>query len=428
LSEGVALMAMGQMTAARSKILTFYEPSLEGVLRSLLWCLLFLVLFSAATPRLPRQMPLETLSAAEDLAKGGKIIPRLTAKDDHQTVLDGYSPDPRKRHIAWITDSAGLVLAPDKNFFTAAPEDFSPLAKFVARELESRHGMRDFDIPLYLRVGIRPMDFLVLSLLALREKPDLIVMPINHVWFFSHYQVANPNSFFNLAPELWLSRPELWSKIPLFCSPAQDLWALLGSRLAIIRDAVPVKKALDKDHSGLFHWLYGGAAVPARSPDPDANVGLLQLNLRRGATFSLHDASGKTQMNLVYRAVMDRNSPQAENSFATAAFFELISILKESGVPVLIYDSPLADYFYGFPATAAKIRETQEFLESTAKGLSGTNVRIIARVPEPVRRSITFRKNDGFHADDPGNFSAFLADQIWLMLKQAEDKKDRSGK
>jgi hypothetical protein len=413
------------MTSARSKILTFYEPSLKGVLRSLLWCLLFLVLFSAATPRLPRQLPRETLSAAEDLADGGKIIPRLTAEDDHQTVLDGYSPDPRKRHIAWITDSAGLVLASDKHLFTAKPEDFSPLAKFVARELEGRHGMRDFDIPLYLRPGIGSVDFLVLSQLALREKPDLIVIPINQVWFFSHYQVAKSSSFFNLAPELWLLRPELWSMIPMFCSPLQDLWALLGSRLAIIRDAVPVKKALEKDYSGLFHWLYG-ADAPATNSGSD--VVLLQLNLRRGATLDLHDASGKAQMNLVYRAVMDRNSPQAENSFATAAFFELISILKESGVPVLIYDSPLADYFYGFPATAAKIRETQEFLESTAKGLSGTNIRIIARVPEPVRRSITFRKNDGFHADDPGNFSAFLADQIWLMLKQAEDKKDRNGK
>ncbi|MEZ0223044.1 MAG: hypothetical protein ACAH83_00695 [Alphaproteobacteria bacterium] len=398
----------------QSKFIPFYTPSWPGVLRSVLWCFLFIWLAGKLVPPLSEEIPLT------EATKGSNVIPMLTIFDDHRTVRQDFTPDPSKRHIAWITDSSGVVIPKGEQFETAPPEDFHTMARAASEILQNKHKMKNFDVEMYPRLGMRPVDSLVFALLAMQQKPDLIVLPINLVWTFSHYQVANKTSSFNLAPKLWVSHPELWYMVPLFCSPTQLMWAAVGSHFAIVEQASPFKNHLSKKYRA-------GSAAPVALGLPKTNVWFwIVMNILDGNAEKVVNDNAKLQTNMLYREVIAHNVPNDKNSFATLSFRHALDILKANKIPVLIYTSPVANYFYGFPETAAKIKETEDYLEKTNRELEESGIRILAKVPEDVRKSIVFRKNDGFHADDPGKLNAYLADQIWLMMKpKQQDTKQK---
>jgi hypothetical protein len=397
------------MTASR--ILPFYSPTWAGVCRSAAWCLVFLWLFGKLVPPLPEEPPLHELTDSTN------VIPMLTIFDDHRTVREDYVADKRKRHIAWLSDSSATIIPPDQVIESADTRDMRLVPKMVSETLQKKYGLHDFDVPLYLRLGMRPVDNLVFALQALKEKPDFIVMSVNHIWTFSHYQIANKTSSFNLAPSLWAHRPDLWPMILMFCSPSQNLWALAGDRFDIIREASPFKNHLEKKYGG-------DIPSPIALGVPKTNVHFwVVMNVLHGNEGPVATADGKIKVNAMYREVINDNAPYDDASLAAGSFRRTVDILKESGIPVLIYAHPVSDYFYGFPETAKKIHETEDFLSKMGQELAGTNVRIISQVPEDVRKSIVFRKNDDFHADAPGKLNAFLAKEIWSMMKSEKNRK-----
>lgn len=396
-----------------SKFIPFYTPTWPALIRSVLWCFFFIWLAGRVVPPLTEDIPLQ------EATKGSNVIPMLTIFDDHRTLRQDFTPDPKKRHIAWITDSSGFVIPKGEQFETAPPEDFHTMARAAAQILETKRQMKDFDVEIYPRLGMRPVDSLVFALLAVKQNPDIIVMPVNLVWTFSHYQIANKTSSFNLAPKLWVQHPELWYMIPLFCSPTQLMWAGVGSHFDIIEKASPFKNYMSKKYGT-------SSAVPVALGLPKTNVWFwIVMNILSGDAEKVVNDKSKLQTNMLYREVIGHNVPGDERSFANLSFRHTLDIFRDSGIPVLIYTSPVSNYFYGFPETAAKIKETEDFLEKANRELEGSGIRIIAKVPEDVRKSMEFRKNDGFHTDDPGKLNAYLADQIWLMMNQKQDTKHK---
>ncbi|TAL33773.1 MAG: hypothetical protein EPN97_09050 [Alphaproteobacteria bacterium] len=398
-----------------SKYLRSFKPGWGSMLRMALWCLLFLWAFGRLVPPLPERIPLSKNA-------GPHTVPMLTIFDDPRTVREDYRPDPNKLHIAWVSDSSGVLIPEVQKLSEIGTDDYHTIPDAVATALGKRHPMPDFDIPLYLRLGSRPVDTLVFALRALRDKPDLIVIPFNQVWSFSHYQIMNKTTSLNVAPSLWAGVPSLWSMIPVFCSPAENLWALLGDRLDIIRYALPFKDYLEERHSGLLKALgiYAGPA-PIVLGVPLLNIKFwIVMNILRGDPAQLLDSTGNLNPELYYAQIISHSSPSDDDSFALISFYSLLNALKASGIPVLIYDHPLSDAFHNSPETSRKIKEVQAFLDKTSESLKGSRIRIISRIPESVRKSIRFRKNDGYHAVvHSAKFEDFLADQIWLMLKDS---------
>jgi hypothetical protein len=398
---------------APSKFLPFFEPSWGSVIRIGLWCLLFLWLFGKLVPPFPEKVPLQNAQ------KTSPVVPMLTIFDDHRTVREDYKPDPNKLHIAWVSDSSGMIVPDNVMLSNMGQQEYETIPGRVGVELKKRHKMPDFDIPLYLRLGSRPVDNLIFSLQALKQKPDLIVIPVNHVWTFSHYQIINKNTSLNLAPEVWAGFPSLWYMIPLFCSPIENLWALLGNHLDIIRDALPFKDHLEQQYEGLLTALgiYAGPA-PIVLGVPLLNIKFwIVMNILHGDASKVLDDSGALNAQLYDVQIISHNTPYDNSSFALTAFHDMLDVLKATGIPVLVYEHPISDYYYQDPDTNWKIKETQAFLASADESLKGSRVHIV-RTPEAVRKTITFRKNDGYHAGkDPVKFDDFLADQIWLMLK-----------
>jgi hypothetical protein len=395
----------------RSKFIPFYTPSWPGLARSIIWCFLFLWLAGRVIPPLPEEIPLQ------EATKGSNVIPMLTIFDDHRTVRQDYTPDPKKRHIAWITDSSGVIIPPNEQFETAPPQAYRTMARAASQILQTKYKMKDFDVEIYPRLGMRPVDSLVFALLAMRQTPDIIVMPINLVWTFSHYQIANKTSSFNLAPKLWVQHPALWYMMPLFCSPTQLMWAALGSHFDIIEQASPFKNYLSKKYNA-------GRRPAVVLGLPKTNVWFwIVMNILDGNAERVVNEKNKMQTNMLYREVISHNVPGDPRSFATLSFESMLDILKKKGLPVLVYTSPVSNYFYGFPESAAKIKETEDYLDRTSRQLEGSGIRIISKVPDDVRKSMAFRKNDGFHSDDPGKLNDYIASQIWLMMNQKEEKK-----
>lgn len=406
---------------SHSKYLPFFEPGWGSLVRIGAWCVMFLWLSGHCVPKLPERIPLA------DAEAGTRVVPMLTIFDDHRTVREDIVPDPKKIHIAWISDSSGIIMPPDKRLTELPSQNYRTIPEHVAAELKKRHKMPDFDVPLYLRLGSRPLDNLVFSLQALKDKPDLIVMPVNHVWTFGPFQVINKTTSLSLAPMVWASHPGLWYMIPVFCSPLENLWALAGDSFAIIRYASPFKDYLEERYAGPLKALgmYTGPA-PIILGVPLINIKFwIVMNILHGDVSKVLDSTGNLNAQLYYIQIISHGSPYDEDSFSTIAFQDMLEALKKSGVPVLIYEHPVSDFFYNNPETDWKIKETQSFLAKTNESLKGSNIRIISSIPEPVRKSIDFRKNDGYHAEtDPVKFDDFLADQIWLMLKDNRKMKD----
>ncbi len=399
----------------RSTLVPFFEPNWGSVIRIGFWCLLFLWLFGKAVPPLPERIPLQSATASA-------LVPMLTIFDDHRTVRDDYRPDSKKLHIAWISDSSGVVSPQDVKLSQMSASDYDLIPSHVAADLQKRHALRDFDMPLYLRLGSRPLDNLVFALRALQDKPDLIVMNVNPVWTFGHYQIMNQSTSLNLAPSVWATMPSLWYMIPLFCSPAENLWALVGRHVDILREALPFKDYLEQKYEASLKALgvYAGPA-PLVLGVPLLGIKFwIVENILHGDASGVLDKTGKLNAMLYDVQLIRRSAPGDDRSFATIAFHDLLDALKASGVPVLIYAHPVSDFFYDNPDTNTKIKAMQDFLAQTNDRLKGSRIRIISSIPEPVRKSIAFRKNDGYHAAiDPTKFDDYLADQIWLMLRDS---------
>lgn len=403
--------------------LTYYKPSWTGVLRIALWCLLFLYLFGKCIPPLPDEMPLDRTVAESP------IVPMLTIMDDSRTVREDYAPDPKDVSVAWLSDSSGVMLDYGKTFDNTPDEEYRLFVTKTAERLQDDYGLKDLKVPLYLRLSSRPVDALSFALLSLRYKPDIIVLPINTVWSFSHYQIANRDKTMPLVAGLFWHYPRLWPMMFALAAPMHQLWALAGERLDIIKYASPFKGYLKQTYAPMLE----AALLPSAPQDIKLDVNVsnipywIVMNMMNRNITPLQNEQGKITTTLLYHQIIQHNDPYMTSSFAADAFHDMVDILKQSGVPVLIYRWPLSDTLLKVPETKQKIDELTAMLDKEQERLKGSNVKIISHIPEDIRKTIEFRKSDDYHIHNEGKLDDFLAREIWLMLKEHSPKFKEKG-
>jgi hypothetical protein len=412
------------------RLLRGYKASWPGLFRIGFWCLLFLWAFGSFIPQpLPESVP-----SGRALA-GTNVIPFQSFPNDSRGVREDVTPHRTKINIAWIADSGSLVTPQGKslhgkNLETVRAQgglffrqDVRYLPLLVAGRLRDKFGLTDFDINLYLELGRRPFTTLLYTLQAIDDKPEAIVISLNPIWMFSSYQFYRIRESLAMAPTLLVSHPDLWQLIPLFVTPSQDLLALLGNRFRILREAPPYKRFL----------VLGKNYVEARPADflalniaapwilPKALVPLMEKQPPRSLTQSSSKgraASGNgTLISLkAFPALVDFTAAPTVDTFSLQAFAAMVQALKNSGIPALIYTSPLDDPFYADADSREKLYRIKAYLAVVAKALEGTNVRIIPSLPEDVRKTIGFIPEDGFHQWNQGKLDTYLAGQIQGVL------------
>lgn len=406
-----------------SRLIPIYKGSWFGILRICVWSLFFLYAFGKLIPELPEQVPLE------EVTRNTQVIPLLTNANDHRTVREDVAPNPEKININWISDSSGVMIDPGESLHTFPQDKFRLLPLRVAEKLTHVHGIKDFQIPLYLRLSMLPVDTLVFALRALRDKPDMIVLPINTVWAFSHYQVASRDRSMHLAPSVFAGYLRLWPMMLAFCTPMQQFYSVAGGYFDVLHNAVPVKAHFQTKFQD---WLSAAGMVPEPVKIglnvPITNVPYwLYVNMLIRDAAPLLDPNGSIDTSRIYNQVIQHATPAARGSWATDSFQDLIAILKESGVPVIIYSWPVSDRFLNDPATKQKILEIQAFLAKERDALADSNIRILTPVPEKVRKSVSYLAKDDYHATNEGLLDDYLASNINDMLKHKSAAKEKKG-
>lgn len=398
--------------------LTFYKATWAGVMRVGLWCILFLYLFGSLIPPLPDAMPLDKAT------EGSPLVPMLTIMDDARTVRENYLPDPNDISIAWLSDSSGVMLDHGKTFDNTPDEEYRLFATETVKRLQEKHDLKNLKVPLYLRLSSRPVDILAFALLALRYKPDIIVIPFNSVWSYSHYQIANRDKTMPLIADIFRRHPRLWPMLFSLAAPMHHLWALAGTHIDIIRYASPFKGYLKQTYAPILE----SALLPSAPHDIKLDVNIsnipywIVMNMLDRDIAALHNKEGKITTTNLYHQVIQHNDPFMTESFASDAFHNMIDILQNSGVPVLIYRWPLSDTLLKEPATRKKVDELTAMLDKERERLKNSKIRIISHVPEDIRKTMEFRKSDDYHIHNEGKLDDFLAREIWLMLKEHSPK------
>ena len=388
--------------------LTYYKPSWAGIARIGIWCVLFLYLFGKFIPPLPDDMPLDKA------VLGSPIVPMLTIMDDSRTVREDYMPDPKDVSVAWLSDSSGVMLDHGKTFETTPDAEYRLFVTKAAERLQKNHGLKKLNVPLFLRLSSRPVETLAFSLLSLRYKPDIIVLPVNTVWSFSHYQIANRDKTMPLVAGLFWRYPRLW---PM-------MFSLVGTHLDIIKYASQFKGYLQQSYASTLE----AALLPSAPQDIKLDINIsnipywIVMNMMNGDATPLKNEQDKVTTTLLYHQVIQHNNPYMTDSFATDAFRDMLDLLNQSGVPVLVYRWPISDTLLSEPKTRAKVDELTAMLEKEQERLKGTKIKIISHIPENIRKTVEFRKSDDYHIHNEGKLDDFLAREIWLMLKQHSPK------
>lgn len=397
--------------------LAFYKASWAGVLRIALWCILFLFLFGKLIPPVAEDVPLAKT------VQGTPIIPMLTMISDSRSVRGDYKPDPKKVNIAWLSDSSGVMLDRGYSFQTMPEEGYRLVATQTVRRLQDAYGLKNLEVLLYLRLSSRSIDMLAFSLASLQIKPDIIVIPLNSIWSFSHYQVANRDRAMPLIATVFWHYPRLWPMLLSICPPVYYLWTFAGLHLDSIKQAHPFKKHLLKSYGPLFNNGHGKQDEIFNLNDHVSNIPFwIIMNLLGGDKRPVTNEKGDLLSGLIYHQVIRNNDPFKTNSWGAGAFRHMVDILKESGVPVLIYNWPPSETLRSDPKTLEGFNKTVAFLKQENEQLKGTNVKIIGDVPEDIRKTMRFIKSDDYHIHDEGKLDEYLAREIWLMLKEHSPK------
>ena len=391
----------------------FYKASWIGALRIAGWSLLFLYAFGEFIPALPERVPLELA------VRNTPVIQMLTSTNDNRTVREDFIPDRSKTNITWISDSSGIMIDQGRNFASFPQEKFRLLPVRVAEKLKQNHKLKNFTIPLYMRPNTMPVDMLIFSLHALQRKPDIIVLPLNNIWSFSHYQVAGRALSMHLAPKSFSQYPRLWPMLLAFCTPMHYLSAFAGSHIDILHKAMPFKEYLEAqfDQASARTNLAAPPPLPVSAPVTNVPFWIYSSMLKQDLK-PLLGADGWIETALLYNKVMQHADPHMTDSWATDSLRHLLGILKKSGVPVLIYAWPVSDRFLNDTATKLKIDEMNAFLLDQKEMLAGTNIRILTPLPDNLKKTVHYLAGDHYHVTDEGIFDDYLAENIVDMLKR----------
>ena len=390
-------------------MMTAYKASWGGLARIALWAAFFLWLAGTLAPEPPPPS-----SRYLGIAETKQVRMVATIPEDPRYVE--FPPQRKGLNIYWVSDSTVAV----HHATDAAPLvelDTALVPTFAVKNLQNFLGRQDVFVDVNAQPYLGGVEFYSAAAAAIAAKPDLIVLTVSPFNQLTSHEIVQRPAHLSRASALWARHAKSWPWLFFIPSPANNLWGALGQRFLLIRDASLYKSYLDKFFDKLPH---------AEKSDNIRTLGGVGRRLVFWFCEGLIKqecpdyfyAGGKKQDMLVWYREKLRVSDIDGKGLTQDAFGKSLEILKDSGIPTLVYQIPVGN-FVSAPDTYANLPKFDAILETARAKYAGTNVHIIAKLPDDITRTVRFRVGDSEHISFEGQYPGYIAEQIWNILQQS---------
>jgi hypothetical protein len=395
------------------KFISDYRPGPWGLLRIAMWTGLFLWLIGRLLPITPSFAPL-----VDFVLPGGtplrEVIMSVAKGDprgyrtDHPPLLD------RSPQVAWIGDSTTILSNPEDA--RGRPE----ADHLIPTEVAVLMGKHAPVMATYIKAGFRLYDKYLSTLYALDNNPDLIVITVNPLLLFNDSaSQAFDNLVPGVVPHAGLSD---WGSLLTHGTPAQLAWGAVAPVLPVLRDRTDYNSAISawlKGHQLLDRAYLSTTEMARRGKGregiPNANPAL-KFWIYHGTLGGKVEPQGKPGWQW---QTMNHVRPDAD-TVNHQIFAKLLTTLKKSGVPALIYLAPPAPAIQDDPTLGPKLIAVERQFDEFAKQYQSDTLKLVRSYPPSVLQKIRF--DDLIHLRHALPLSGFLARQIHQLLNPPAPK------
>lgn len=382
-----------------------YQATWTGLARIAAFTLFFLWWAGKCLPLAPDEIP-----HAATFEKT-KVIPMMTNAADARYVTD-IIPEKKGRTIAWITDSTGALFPADKPIPEAKISEVHPIALNISEKLQQNH-----QILLYLQTGMRAIGSQAAVAAAIRAKPDLIVLNVNPVWGFSLVEPQNRKNIYNTIPADWARNKTTLPWVLQLASPANILSSFVGAEFDVLRKAYAYRSGFDQKFLGKIP-----VPVDTRSLEQTASNSVFWGIIAEGEGYNpdFYLEDGKLKVRAWYRQLLKR-SDTSGMGFSENAFAATLHEIEKSGIPAIIYLSPVSDMLAKKdPAVWKSLGDIRDYMEQAAERYKNNGIRIIPAIPSTVHKNLSFRLDDGAHLVVSAPLEDYLAGEIGAILSKKD--------
>lgn len=392
------------------------KPSWGGLARVALWTVAFIALAGHLVPKPVETPPFAAAAHGSDL--------RLTAANFEDPRFTIPLPKRDGLTIGWVTDSTGALFPPDRAIAVADYKDARLMPAMVLEKLKHKLNRDDIYVDLDIQLGMRSLESYSAVAAAIEARPGMIVLDINPIWSFSPWEPFKRHAALNRGAGLWAQHMTSWPWLFTIASPANLLWGTLGMQFPAIRDGSAIYAGLSMpEHTQLK--LARAKLAPAKKDDGKVQISLgnivfwMCFGTEADTCAKVANTGEKKGINnkLWYREML-KYAIYDGNSLSQAATHKSLEILRDSGIPTLVYLAPMAPDVKDDPEAETALAGIRAHLAALAEEYKGTNVHIVPQVPAGLVSQSDFRDDDGVHLVNPGGFPAYLADEISLILGQ----------
>jgi len=256
---------------------------------------------------------------------------------------------------------------------------------------------------------------------------------LNPFWALNDKALFSSSMVFGHATEFWWNRRD-WFRQFLLVPPRAHLWSFLGRRFPSIRKQFDYKRQLVAQ---VQRHLGTEAAEALKTLAQPANAGRRKeaghVTYKRAIVFWVAQrlcrdsfASLITQNGLnlaLFEACALAASEVDRATLATRTLRDTLRLLRDSGIPTLVYVAPVAPALSSDPAFAAAYRRVRKRLSTLGSEYRGPTLLFEAEFPAQVRASLVF--DDYLHLTDPGALPYHLRDRIVTMKETPCDDTPR---
>lgn len=389
----------------------YYGASWGGLLRITFWTAFFIWLAGHYAPPPPKPSLVYLGVAATKQVRLVATIP-----EDPRYV--SFPPKQEGTNIYWVQDSTVAVHHPDPDE-PRVDLDTVLVPTYVLDILHSFAGRKDIGFDVNAQPYLGGVEFYSAAAAAIAAKPDMIVISVSPFNLFTSHEIIQRPAHLSRASSLWAKHPQSWGWMLFLPSPANHLWALAGQWLPLVRDASLYKGFIDRLAYRLPKQVWPQRVKQSRDI---GGVGrrivfwFCEGNLKEECP-SFFTPEGKTRDMLIWYREKLRAADIAGTGITRSAWEKSLEILRDSGIPTLIYNIPVGN-FISAPETYANLPKIEAILKESAEKYKGTNVQIIPAIPDEIVKTVRFRYGDSEHLAQEGHFPRFLAEQIWAVMKE----------
>lgn len=394
-----------------------YQPSWLGCLRIFIWSVLFLILAGSILPEHKMVIPFE------DNVQALSITPMITLPSDPMFIRkkDSIVHQDKKPKIAWISDSSSVLYKPGAKFL-----DFSKMAENELLPVKvltylNVNGFPNAQMDLYLRLSLRSLEAYTLTIAALEQKPDMVVLTLNPFFVFNDHAIFKGKSHFPRASKIWSGHWENGALILLFCAPRDHFWNLIISKFNIFTKAPAYAQDIAKQKHKLWYAVFpelngllNQTEITQHSEEKLKENALIFWVVQRQLKGDIRPLVNEKNeaINAIWYRQLIRLSALNDISWNSVLLDMILQAIQQSGVKAVLYLAPVSQELHQDITAWERYEKIKEKLNEIAKRYGDENINIITNIPNEVLKDAVFVKDDGVHMQAEGDLDIFLARQI----------------